>query len=409
VVVSGEEKIDMADPEGAKELRRGYIQLLKNLNIVGMNYMDIYHKFGTSGAMIVMIKRGSAPIKNWGGVAEVDFPDFMGLGPDKAAANLAKIEGCWHCPVSCKGVMKEGTKYKYPAGAKRPEYETIASFGSMCVNSDMESIIMCNDICNRAGIDTISTGATIAFAIECYENGIINKKDTDGLELSWGNADAIVALTEKIVKQEGFGALLFHGVKVAAEKIGKGAEKYAVHVGGQEPGMHDPKFKHMDGDRVGAARFQMDATPGKHNQGFGPDAFEVHLSNAASYCIQGGYWMIPEKEKYMCGFLTTVTGWSRTMEELHFIGDRIATLRHCFNLREGINPRKDWSMHPRMIGAGEHVLKAGPHANHTVDLEAMIDRNLKKMDWDLETTVPSREKLIKLGLDDVADDFWPQK
>src|SRR4030043_381050 len=101
---------------------------------------------------------------------------------------------------------------------------------------------MANEICNLYGLDTISAGATIAFAMECYEKGIITKKDTDGIELTWGNSQAIVAMTEKMLKREGIGDILADGVKIAAEKIGKGAKEYAVHIGGQEPGMHDPKF-----------------------------------------------------------------------------------------------------------------------------------------------------------------------
>ena len=406
VAVSGAEKLDMADVAEARQLSKDFINELKKIELVGMNYIELYHKFGTSGAMLMMMQRGSAPIKNWGGATAADFPDFMGLSHEKAAENVKTNEGCWHCPIACKGVMNKGEKYKYEAGSKRPEYESIASFGSMCLNSDMESIIYCNELCNRAGLDTISAGATIAFAIECYDNGIITKDDTDGLELSWGNADAIVELTEKMCKNEGFGKVLFNGVKKAAEQIGKGSEKYAIHVGGQEPGMHDPKLKHPDGDRVSAIRFLMDATPGKHNQGFGPDAFIVHLGNAACYCIQGGYWWLQDKEKYMAGFLKAVTGFDRSLEELYFIGDRIATIRHAFNLREGINPLKDWELPGRMIGTGDDVQKEGPHAGVAVDMPAMIERNFKALDWDLESTKPSKEKLVKLGLDDIARDMW---
>ena len=139
--------------------------------------------------------------------------------------------------------MQEGTgEYKYEAGAHKPEYETLAMFGSNCLNDNLESIIKVNDICNRYGLDTISAGASIAMAIECYENGIITKEDTEGLELTWGNHRAIVEMTEKLARREGFGDILADGVKAAAERIGKGAEQYAMHVQGQEFPAHDPKF-----------------------------------------------------------------------------------------------------------------------------------------------------------------------
>ena len=162
---------------------------------------------------------------------------------DVFAARVEKRHGCWHCPIACKAFLKasEG-EYKYANTNRRPEYETAAAFGPNCANSNTESISMVNDICNRAGLDTISAGTIISFAIELYENGILTKKDTDGIDLRWGNHQAMVAMTEKLAKREGLGDILADGVKIAAEKIGKGAEKFAVHIGGQELGMHDPKI-----------------------------------------------------------------------------------------------------------------------------------------------------------------------
>jgi aldehyde:ferredoxin oxidoreductase len=156
--------------------------------------------------------------------------------------------------------MKAGTgEYKYAAGSRRPEYETIAMFGTNCLNNNLESIIMANDICDRAGLDTISAGAAIAFAIECFENGLITKGDTDGMEMTWGNHKAIVAMTEKLARREGFGDVLADGVKVAAQKIGQGSDQYAIHIGGQELPAHDPKHAfHF------ATSYRLDPTPGRH-------------------------------------------------------------------------------------------------------------------------------------------------
>ena len=162
---------------------------------------------------------------------------------DAAIANLERRAGCWHCPIACEGRLKEGNgEYKYPAGTRRVEYETQGSFGTMCLNNNTESINMANHICNSYGLDTISAGTVIAFAIECYENGLITRTDTDGIELTWGNHRSIVAMTEKMAKREGFGDILADGVKAAAERIGRGADAYAIHIGGQELGMHDPKL-----------------------------------------------------------------------------------------------------------------------------------------------------------------------
>ncbi|MCP4197560.1 MAG: aldehyde ferredoxin oxidoreductase family protein [Proteobacteria bacterium] len=405
-VIKGDHKTPIADEAAMKKLRKEFVAELKQVKLVGLDYFELFHKYGTSGAISMLIKRGSTPVKNWGGVAAVDFPAADGITPETSIANQEKNEGCWRCPIACKGVMKKGTKYAYEPGTRRPEYESIGAFGPNCLNGDMESVIMCNDICNRYGLDTISAGSIVAFAFECYEKGIITKDDTDGLELVWGNDEAVVALTEKMAKREGIGDILADGVKIAAEKIGKGSEEFAVHVGGQEPGMHDPKVKHPLGDRVGAVRYQMDATPGRHNQGFGPSGFEVHLTNIGCYCVQGGYWLSPSKNKWLAGFLAAVTGRYKSIEDLYKDAERVATIRHAFNLREGINPL-DWKMHGRMIGEPPFTQTEGPHAGVTVDLKAAIYWNLGALDWDRETTKPSRKKLMALGLEDVMNDLYP--
>ena len=407
VAVTGRQEVPIADSEAANRLRREFIAELKTTRFMGNSFLEQYQKYGTSGGTLTMIKIGSTPIKNWSGVAVVDFPDDSGVGGEAPSANLKKTEGCWHCPVICKGILKEGAgEYKYQAGARRPEYETLAAFGPMCLNNNTESIAMANDICNRYGLDTISAGTSIAFAIECYENGLITKADTDGIELTWGNHQAIVAMAEKIAKREGFGDILADGVKAAAERIGRGTEQYAVHIAGQELGMHDPKLDlPRMGDKLSAARYQMDATPGRHTQGFGPSGFEGHFKNAAGFCVQSGYGVVADSSKYIVGFMSAITGWDRSMDELLKAGERVANMRHVFNLREGINPLK-LEIHPRIIGSPPH--EAGPHAQVTVDIKAEVYWNLGALDWERVTTKPSKKKLLELGLDDVAKDLWPE-
>ncbi len=190
---------------------------------------------GTASAVSYMHMVGEMPLKNWGGMATVDLTDIDPLDGPNINSLQEKKYGCWSCPIRCGGLMKAGTEYKYAEGVHRPEYETLASFGTMCLNNHPESVIIANDICNRYSLDTISAGTAIAFAIECYENGLITSKDTEGVELNWGNHRAIIAMTEQMAKREGLGDILADGVRAAAAKIGGGAEKFAMHVGGQEP------------------------------------------------------------------------------------------------------------------------------------------------------------------------------
>ncbi|MHB8105764.1 MAG: aldehyde ferredoxin oxidoreductase N-terminal domain-containing protein, partial [Dehalococcoidales bacterium] len=185
VVARGTMTVAIANKEAAEKARKEHIQ---GLSAPGPMNMESLHKFGTSAMTANSAHSGDTPVKNWGGVGVKELPDVEGLKADVVASYVTKLTGCWHCPVACKAIIKEGTgEYKYSAGIRRPEYETQGSFGAMCLNSNTESINKVNDICNRYGMDTISAGTIIAFAIECYENGIITKKDTDGIDLKWGN------------------------------------------------------------------------------------------------------------------------------------------------------------------------------------------------------------------------------
>ena len=397
VAVRGGQSIPIARREESDQLHK---ELMAELRAV-KNVLAPFRKYGTTAHAADSAHNGDTPVKNWGGVGIVDFPDASGLEGEAVIANLWKSEACWRCPLACQALLKEGTgEYRYPRGTARPEYETLASFGTMCLNNDTESIAMANYLCNDYGLDTISAGTTVAFAIECYENGLITKEDTDGIVLTWGNHEAIVAMTEKMAKREGFGDVLADGVKVAAEKIGRGAEHYAVHIGGQELGMHDPK---LDAPmwQPASARFKMDATPGRHTQRFGPNSFRTHVINAAGICI---FYAMSLGGKRLVDGMRAITGLDRSMGELLKAGERIANMRHVINLREGINPR-DWEVHPRIIG--DPPQEAGPLAGVTTDIEGEINWNLGALDWDRFSTKPSRRKLMDLGLEDIAQDLWP--
>ncbi len=402
VVARGERKVPMADSEAANRLRRKHIAEMK-----GSPFLEDFHRYGTSGHTAESAHSGDTPVKNWGGIGVIDLPDVSDLRKDVVDARVASRTGCWRCPAACKARLKEAAgDYSYPAGIHRAEYETQAAFGAICLNNNSEAIAMAGYLCDIYGLDTISAGTILAFAMECYEHGLITKADTDGIELTWGNHRAMIAMLEKIARREGFGDVLADGVKLAAERIGKGAEEYAVHIGGQELGMHDPKFDFPPfAGQPTAARYQMDATPGRHTAGFGPTQFQIGVVNASGLCLHSNL-AVPDPNNYLVGYMRAVTGWDRSLDELLVCGERIANMRHLFNLREGINPR-ELKVHGRIIGRPPR--QEGPLAGVSSEIEAEIYWNLGALDWDRQTTKPSQRKLLELGLDDVARELWPPK
>lgn len=414
IAVKGNMKIPMADEKKADELRK---KCLKELT----GHVDMLRDNGTPGIFIDCAESGDTPTKNWSGTAIFDFLDYEDIAADPVIERQEKRYACYRCPIGCGGHMKEGRgEYKYEAGAHKPEYETLGMFGADCLNSNVESIIKLNDICNRYGVDTISAGATMAFTIECYERGLITKADTDGIEMTWGNHKSIVAMTEKMVRREGFGDVLADGVKMAAKRIGGGASRYAMHIHGQEIPAHDPKFGYH-----WATTYRLDATPARHTQGPGipvpgldlpkhkrrafsgrAQAHKLgsdfsHVVSCTGTCIFG-FWALPNVDSFI-DFMKAVSGWDFTRDELFKTGERIANIRQAFNIREGLNPLK-YKIPGRIYG--HPAPKRGPLAGITVDEDTLYSEYLAAMDWDTETTKPSRKKLLELGLDDVAKALW---
>ena len=403
IVARGMMDVPVADRAAIDTNIREQIKVWKTVGSWGMSEWDLQHKFGTTRTTFESAHSGDSPVRNWGGVGVIDLPDVAGLHRDEFAARVEKGHACWHCPIACKAVMKAGEgEYKFAAGSHRPEYETVAAFGANCGNIHTDSITMANDVCNRGGIDTISAGSTIAFAMELYENGILTRADTGGIDLRWGNHQAMVAMTKQLVNRQGLGDVLADGVKRAAERIGKGSEKYAVHIGGQEPGMHDPKIPNGSGYPMSAARMKMDATPGRHMLNFGTYVFWRHMVNVTGLCFQGG-WSAASRQRVV-NFTNAVTGWNYEMADMLRVGERVANIRHAFNLREGIC-ELNWPVHPRILGNPPQT--AGPLAGATVDIDSQIYWGLGSLDWDRFTTKPSKTKLLSLGLDDIAANLWP--
>ena len=393
VAAMGTKDVPVPDKEKVAQAYEEYLGKLSG------HFYERFKKWGTCGDNANAAANGDSPVKNWAGIGIIDFPNAKAISDDAVIALQERKHACLWCPIACKGIMRAGKEYQYEAGVHKPEYETSAAFGMMLLNDNLESIIKANDICNRYGLDTISAGAIIAFAIECYENGVISKEDTGGIELGWGNHEAILAMTEKLAKRDGFGDVLADGVKGAAERIGKGSEEYAIHAGGQEVAMHDPKFMPFM-----APSYECDPTPGRHTSGAADATYSglMRVMNASGMCLL--QW-ISAPGMDLAKFVATATGWDFGMEEMLETGERISNIRQAFNAREGIRPNDFNISVGRPIG--DPPLKEGPTANVTVDAQSMRSEIFRAMDWDLETGKPSKAKLEALGLDDVAKDLWP--
>jgi len=215
IAVLGTQRVPLADQQRAEDLRKKYLRLKTE-------WYAVYHDYGTCDLTYPSAMSGDSPVKNWRGDGPTDFPGAEQISADRVIAEQERRYGCWNCPIRCGGHMKAKSGRNRPVSHK-PEYETLCAAGTLMLNDDLESIIRVNDIVNAYGLDSISASCTVAFAVECYENGILTKADTDGLELRWGNSEAIVAMVEKLARREGFGAVLADGVRKAAERIGQGS------------------------------------------------------------------------------------------------------------------------------------------------------------------------------------------
>jgi aldehyde:ferredoxin oxidoreductase len=407
VAVAGFGKIAVADLPKVRQINKEILDWMKNGPTKEM--VKNWGEFGTGGDTGMNGLTGDSPVKNWNGAGTVDMGEerlFRLATSTYDGKYKTQKYACAQCPLGCGAhySVREG-KWPLPE-TDRPEYETLGAFGGMALNDNAESIIKCNDICNRYGLDTMSTGSTIAWAIECYEKGIFTKEDTGGVELTWGNADSIVAMTQAIAEQSGFGKILCLGSMKAAEALGKGKE-YLQIAGGIELPMHDPRFSPYL-----ARTYQCDPTPGRHIKGgvgIADFALPEHMRfqyqgrgqedadatcmnevlNSAGACKFSGFCAPPHALKIL---LDAVTGLDIEMIRT---GKRILNMRHLFNLREGIKPTHNL-LPARWLG--QPPLEDGPLKGRTVDYRQIAENFFEAIGWDKETMMPDKDSLEDVGL-----------
>lgn len=410
IACKGTKKIEAANSELVKKLRDEVIGTVRE-RLKGMTH------HGTSGGLAAFEEMGNLPIKNW---TKGTFPGASEItGIRMKETMLIGKKACFACPVACGRYVEIKEGPYAPLKGYGPEYETMAALGSLCMNDNLESIAKANDVCNRAGIDTISTGATIAFAMECYDKGIITKDDTGGIELTWGNHEAIVRMVELIGKKEGFGAILSEGSRRAAEKIGEGSEDFAIHVRGLELPMHSPyRFKEMGlqyavSERGACHLRGYSFLPSRRvlipDLGFDKelDGFAIEGKGKVTKTMQDACRMIDALGicKFVvffgrmplttvAGFYTAVTGWETGLGDLMKAGERIWMLQRAFNVRMG-SGRKDDTLPKRLL---RNPMPDGAAKGQVVELEPMLKEyyDARRLD---ENGKPKVEKLKELDLD----------
>ncbi len=416
LVARGDGEIPIYDKEALRAVRKKYLPVLKE------DFASGLREYGTAGDLETLVEIGDTPVKNWSGVGVVDFPQAAKIGGKALKERQVKKAACYGCGISCGNFVRAQDKNGGEKLVRTVQYETLGAFGPMCLVDDLDAIVEANYICNSSGLDTISAGAVVAFAMECYENGLLTAKDTGGLELTWGNSEAMVKLMEMIAQREGIGTLLADGSKKAAEKIGGNAKDFAMQIGGQELPMHDQRlFPGL------TAMYWTDATPGRHTQGtetWIPPGLETppfdekaqagrgkahklladihHVMDCGGFCLFS-YFALDINN--IVESWNAVTGWNVELKDLLESGERISYLRHAFNLREGIN-FWEYDFPKRLIGIPP--LPAGPTAGVTLDPEVLLGEYIEAMEWDEKTLYPSKNKLEQFGLNQVIQDLYPE-
>ena len=423
LVCRGNIKTDVFSKDDVVALNKEIADWCKNGPIAD-SMVPLFYNFGTGGIYAGSVLSGDASVKNWGGVPSDLTEDEINActSPEMDKRYRIGKYACNACSLGC-GAIYEIKDGKHPIKETgRPEYETDGMFGSGLGAGDPEVVNWCNYLCNEYGFDTISFGGTIAWAMECYVNGLFTIEETGGIDLKWGNVEAISQMAEAMCKETSeMGRILNMGSLAAAKHYDRGFE-YLTHAGGIESPQHDPRLS------PGLARtYKYDPTPGRHvkgGQGFthasglppevkynfdDPEnavrdiagVIDTEITNLAGFCLFSDVAMPPGIKPR---FLTALTGVDYNDEESRKLGLRSYTMRHAFNIREGIK-REDATIADRLIG--KPSMTDGPHTGVSVDPEKLADLFFKAMDWDVKTMAPSKAALEELGgLDNVIADLY---
>src|SRR5438105_2860174 len=390
---------------------------------------DRFHQLGSSSGVLALEASGILPTRNF---RDGSFEGAKDISGQKMRDTILVNRGtCYACAVACKReveVKELGVTPKYGG----PEYETLAASGSLCGVSDLGALALVNQLYAQYVLDSISTGSAIAFAMECYEQGIITREMAGGLELTWGNADALVKLVHMIGRREGLGELLGEGVRRAAARLGRGAERFALHVKGQELPMHDPRGKKGLSLAYALSPTGADHMEAPHDPlyaGFHPQGhplgvlgliepldplvldskkvrafFETQkvwsAYNSVGMCDFVGAPLNGLELQPMVDYINAVTGWNMSIYEVMKVGERNNTLAREFNCREGFTPEDDVLPQRLHEGIGNGALKG-----QLIDPDQFFAARRTYYElagWDPNTGRPSDSKLAERAVEGAA-------
>ncbi len=425
VAVRGNQDIPVAKPDQ-------YLKVIEELHskMLASPFTASRAEYGTTNLVELMQEIGRLPSYNMRSGVFKEYQKISGEAIKqkylvKPRADFSCLQRCGRFTLVRKG------PYAYCGGG--PEYETQSALGSRCGNDNLESILYGHHLCNLYGLDTISTGATISWAMECWDQGLITAKDTGNIDLSWGNHEAIIQLIHLIAHREGFGDLLAEGSFRAAQKIGKGTQKFVMHSKRQEIAGQEPRAQKSMGLASATAARGADhlyAFPVLDEVGFDE---EIAIRYGKQYLPEIGDRlnpkykgiMVKENEDFcavveslgVCKYGTLIppvlfykdvaaafevtVGVTLSVSDFHLIGERIVNLNRCFNVREGIR-RSDDSLPHRLT---EEPAPEGPSKGQVVELDTMLDEYYEKRGWQVKDGLPTQKTLHKLGLEDVIADL----
>jgi aldehyde:ferredoxin oxidoreductase len=411
IAVKGSRDIEVADLNGLER----YVSEVRFKKFPGSTLDKGYSTLGTPMLQSIFNKLGLLGTKNW---TDEVFDEIDKISYDALHKYEIKRSSCFGCIAHCCGVYKVIDGPYAGVMNEGPEYESIYALGPMCLNSDAASLIKMDRMCDELGLDTISTGVTLAFAMECREKGILKKEDTDGIDLRFGNPEAMILMIERIAYRKGFGSILAEGTKKAAEKIGKGAEYYAINTKGLEHPGHSTR-----GTKGMALSYAIGNRGAHHHDGrdfeYSPNPLLGYNGDTES--IEGKGKMVAKITRWTafadcccyCHFaekvygilisqehvtqINLVTGMDVTLEDLWRIGERVYTLERLFNVREGVRRSHD-TVPERFF---KEPIPRGPHKAAILtqdELNKMLDEFYEDYGWNKKTGIPTEERLKLLGL-----------